>query len=101
MDTPAGGCAPCRHVVLKYTPEYRALVVLVGEDSSSPPFVARPNDMRFDDVILPVELSDAMKPIKLPADEVNLAALLTCGANLAFVDLCKHEVITKRDARYA
>ena len=89
-----------RHVLLRYTPQCQALVVIVMTEVVDVDRSLRhlgSSGLCISNRVLPVALWSKMQPIREGAHEVNLSELLTCD-NLDFVEFCEHEVIRARDA---
>ena len=84
------------HVVLRYTPTVRALVVLlmaVGDAADMPHlFHRRASGVHISDLHLPQVLYTALTDMDEPATEVDLAKLLDYSANAKFVGDCKFEL---------
>ena len=88
-----------RHVVLQYSTDYRALLVLVMTDTLDPQLRrhwGRPS-RRISYLPLPDLLMNKMKPIDEPAEAVDLLVLLTCEASLDFIGFCEREVSRLRN----
>ena len=82
-----------RHVVLRYSTEYQALLVLFMTDTLDPQLQHdRRFSLRISYMPLPDLLMKKMKPINEPAEEVDLLVLLTCEAGLDYVGFCEREV---------